>query len=152
MIAWLAELAGSARITHRVLADAGVVVVEVADPLRVQDVEALATVVDGWLTDHPSLHGLVLHARAFPGWENIGGLIKHLLVVLDHHRRIDKVALAVDGLWPVRPPPVPSTSSTLRYADSAMPTSTQQWRGRAPRSNEGDDSARTNAPSARRHR
>jgi hypothetical protein len=96
-IAWLAELPGSARITHRVLADAGVVVVEAADPLRVQDVEALAAVVDGWLTDHPSLHGLVLHARAFPGWENIGGLIKHLRFVLDHHRRIDKVALAVDG-------------------------------------------------------
>jgi hypothetical protein len=96
-IAWLTSLPGGPGITHRVLADAGVVVVEVAEPLRVQDVEALATVVDGWLTDHPSLHGLVVHARAFPGWENVGGLVRHLRFVVGHHRHVDRIALAVDG-------------------------------------------------------
>ena len=72
-------------------------VVEVAEPLRVQDVEALATVVDGWLAEHPTLHGLVLHARTFPGWENVGGLVRHLRFVIGHHRHVDRVALAVDG-------------------------------------------------------
>src|SRR5262245_33523689 len=69
-IAWLTGLPAGPHITHRVLTDAGVVVVEVAEPLRVQDVEALATIVEGWLAEHPTLHGLVLHACAFPGWEN----------------------------------------------------------------------------------
>ncbi len=96
-IAWLAGLPAAPSITHRVLAEAGVVVVEVAEPLRVQDVDALATVVDGWLTEHPTLHGLVVHARAFPGWENVGGLVRHLRFVLGHHRHVERVALAVDG-------------------------------------------------------
>ncbi len=96
-VAWLEGLPAGPSITHRVLADAGVVVVEVAEPLRVEDVEALATVVDGWLAEHPALHGLVLHARAFPGWENVGGLVRHLRFVVGHHRHVDRVAFAVDG-------------------------------------------------------
>ena len=96
-IAWLTGLPAGPAITHQVLADAGVVVVEVVEPLRVQDVETLATVVDGWLAEHPTLHGLVLHAHAFPGWENVGGLVRHLRFVIGHHRHVDRVGLAVDG-------------------------------------------------------
>jgi stage II sporulation SpoAA-like protein len=96
-IAWLTGLPATPAITHRVLTEAGVVVVEVAEPLGVADVEALATVVDGWLAEHPTLHGLVLHAHAFPGWENVGGLVRHLRFVIGHHRHVDRVALAVDG-------------------------------------------------------
>jgi hypothetical protein len=96
-VTWLTGLPGGPTITHRVLTDVGVVVVEVAEPLRAQDVEALATVVDGWLAEHPTLHGLVVHARAFPGWENVGGLVRHLRFVIGHHLHVDRVALAVDG-------------------------------------------------------
>lgn len=96
-ITWLQALPGAPRITHRVLPTADVVVVEVTDPLQVQDVQELATVIDGQLTELPSLHGLVLHATAFPGWENIEGLVAHLRFVLEHHKRIDRIAMAVDG-------------------------------------------------------
>ena len=81
-IAWLENLSGKPTITHRVLPDAGLVVVEVVEPLRIQDVEELATVVNGWLTQHSSLHGLV----------------QHLQFIIGHHRHLDRVvALAVDG-------------------------------------------------------
>jgi SpoIIAA-like len=96
-VAWLAGLPGGPSITHRVLSDTGVVVVEVVEPLRVQDIDELATLVDGWLTEHPTLPGLVLHARAFPGWENVSGLVRHLRFIVGHHRHLDRVALAVDG-------------------------------------------------------
>jgi hypothetical protein len=39
----------------------------------------------------------VLHARAFPGWENIDGLLHHIRFVRDHHRKVRRVALAVDS-------------------------------------------------------
>jgi hypothetical protein len=39
----------------------------------------------------------VLHARAFPGWENVGGLVGHLRFVIGHHRHVDRLGLAVDG-------------------------------------------------------
>lgn len=96
-IAWLAGLPCRPSITHRVLPEAGVVVVEVTEPLRVQDIDELATLVDGWLAEHPTLHGLVLHARAFPGWENLSGLVRHLRFVVGHHRQVDRLGLAVDG-------------------------------------------------------
>jgi len=38
-----------------------------------------------------------VHARAVPGWENLAALLRHLRFVHDHHRRIGRVALAVDG-------------------------------------------------------
>lgn len=96
-VAWLQGLSSRPTITHRVLPDAGVVVVEVTEPLRAEDVEELATVVDGWLAEHTTLHGLVLHARTFPGWKNVGGLARHLQFIVGHHRHLDRVALAVDG-------------------------------------------------------
>ena len=96
-IAWLQGLSSRPTISHRVVPEAGVVVVEVVEPLRAQDVEELASVVDGWLTEHATLHGLVLHARAFPGWQNVGGLVQHLQFIIGHHRHLDRVALAVDG-------------------------------------------------------
>jgi hypothetical protein len=72
-------------------------VVEVTEPLRAQDFEALTATADTWLATHDVLPGVVLHARAFPGWENIGGLLRHVRFVRDHHRDVRRVALAVDG-------------------------------------------------------
>ncbi|HVZ21683.1 MAG TPA: STAS/SEC14 domain-containing protein, partial [Vicinamibacterales bacterium] len=33
----------------------------------------------------------------FPGWENLGTLLRHVRFVRDHHRLVRRVALAVDG-------------------------------------------------------
>ncbi|MHA6794241.1 STAS/SEC14 domain-containing protein [Pseudonocardia bannensis] len=96
-VAWLTALPGAPRITHRLIGEAGVVVVEVGAPLSVVDIDALATVVDEWLATHASLHGLVLNARVVPGWDSLSALVRHLRFVLGHSRRVDKVAFAVDG-------------------------------------------------------
>jgi hypothetical protein len=66
--AWLAALPERASVSIRLVADAGVVVVEVAEPLRTADLDALATTVDTWLATHETLQGVVVHARAVPGW------------------------------------------------------------------------------------
>jgi hypothetical protein len=98
-IAWLQTLPEHPGITHRILteAGAGIVVVEATGPLRVPDFDALALTIDSWLEHHAELQGLVLHARAFPGWENLTALVGHLRFVRDHHHAIAKVALALDG-------------------------------------------------------
>ena len=61
------------------------------------DFDALGLTVDAWLETHAELRGLVLHTTAFPGWENIGGLVRHIRFVRDHHRKIGRVAIVVDG-------------------------------------------------------
>jgi SpoIIAA-like len=96
-IKWLSSMPEQPAIEHRLIPESQVVVVEVSRPLRSPDFDALGMTVDSWLETHDQLAGLVLHARAFPGWENIGGLVRHIRFVRDHHRRIRRVALVVDG-------------------------------------------------------
>lgn len=95
-ISWLQGLPGTFRVRTRLLDD-GVVVAEADGPFRVQDVDVLAAAVDGYLADHPTLHALVVHAATVPGWANLAALRAHLQFVAHHHRRIDRVAVAVDG-------------------------------------------------------
>ncbi|GAB7028693.1 STAS/SEC14 domain-containing protein [Streptomyces sp. NPDC021749] len=94
---WLASLPEGPGISHRLLAESRVLVVEVERPLRAADFDALALTADGWLRTHDELAGVVIHAREFPGWENIGSMIRHVRFVRDHHRKVRKIALAADS-------------------------------------------------------
>ena len=96
-VAWLVSLPEVAAISHRLLPGSGVIVVEVNQPLRSQDFDALAATADTWIEAHGSLQGLVIHAREFPGWENFGSLVRHLRFVRDHHRKVKRIALAADA-------------------------------------------------------
>ena len=82
------DMAGTLAADHRVL------VVEVSQPLRAQDFDALSATADAWIDANGELPGIVIHAREFPGWENLGSLIRHLRFVRDHHRRVGRVAPA----------------------------------------------------------
>ena len=57
----------------------------------------IAAEVDGWLGEHRDLPGLVLHARTFPGWENLSGLLHHIRFVAGHQGRIERLALVLDS-------------------------------------------------------
>jgi hypothetical protein len=84
-------------LNFRILADRGVLVIEPHAQLRAEDFDALTAAVDTWIesTAHP-LQGIVIHARAFPGWENLGSLLRHVRFVRDHHRRVQRVAIATE--------------------------------------------------------
>jgi hypothetical protein len=93
---WLRSLPEGPAVSHRLLPE-GVLVVEVRQALRAQDFDALAATADGWIESHGDLQGIVIHARTFPGWENLGGLIRHVRFVRDHQRRVRRAALASDS-------------------------------------------------------
>ncbi|MBN0047581.1 STAS/SEC14 domain-containing protein [Streptomyces actuosus] len=94
---WLASLPEGPGVSHRLVPDSQVLVIEVEQPLRVQDFEALSQTADSWLATHDDLPGVVIHAREFPGWENVGSLLRHARFVRDHHREVRRVALAADS-------------------------------------------------------
>ncbi|HXJ83683.1 MAG TPA: STAS/SEC14 domain-containing protein, partial [Candidatus Methylomirabilis sp.] len=50
-----------------------------------------------WIEAHGELRGLVVHAREFPGWENLESLVRHLRFVRDHHRSVRRVAVSAGG-------------------------------------------------------
>ncbi len=95
-VAWLRSLPEGAAVSHRLLPESGVIVVEVKQALRAQDFDALAFTADAWIEAHGDLQGLVIHAREFPGWENLGSFLRHVRFVRDHHRKVRRIALAAD--------------------------------------------------------
>lgn len=96
-IAWLSSLPAESGISHRLVTESGIIVVEVKHSLRAQDFDALALAADTWIEAHGTLQGIVIHAREFPGWENLGSLVRHIQFVRDHHRNVRRIALAADA-------------------------------------------------------
>jgi hypothetical protein len=96
-VAWLGSVPHEVGLTHQLLSDVGVLLIEPKGPLHAQDFDALATTVDPWIESHGRLQGVVVHTATFPGWQNFGSLVRHVQFVRDHHRKVHRIALAVDG-------------------------------------------------------
>lgn len=96
-VSWLASLPEEAAVTHRLLTDPGVVVVSIEKPLRVQDLREVTESVESVIETQGRLTGLVIHARRFPGWQNVSGLLAHVRFVLGHKDEIVRLAIASDG-------------------------------------------------------
>ena len=77
--------------------DFGILVLKPEGPLEAADFKALAGRVDAYLDRHGKLRGVMLYARVFPGWKDLGALAAHLQFVRLHHHRIEKVAVVADG-------------------------------------------------------
>lgn len=95
-IAWLAALPASAAITVSLDESTGVVTAEVTETLRIEDFEKLAATVDPWMHEKGELTGLVLHLRRFPGWANIGSLLRHIQFVLRHQGKVSRIAIVTE--------------------------------------------------------
>ena len=94
---WLASLPDDATVSARLIPEAGVIVVEVRQALRSQDFDEIALTADPWIESHGHLDGIVIHAKEFPGWENLGAFLRHVRFVRDHQKKVSRVALAVDS-------------------------------------------------------
>lgn len=73
------------------------VVVEPKGKLRAEDFDALETDVDNWLeSSGGTIQGLVVRAPEFPGWRDLGTALRHTRFVRNHHRKVRRLAWAVD--------------------------------------------------------
>ena len=84
-------------LEHKLLKDAGVLVVRPKEPLSTEDFAALAAEADSYIERNGALNGLMICAEKFPGWENLEGAVSHFKFVRDHHRKIAKVAFVSDS-------------------------------------------------------
>jgi len=96
-LGWLGAQADPKNFVYQLLESRDLLIVEPHGKLGVESFEALAATVDPWLEAGHELRGLVVHARKFPGWETIGAFLRHVHFVREHHRKIQRVALCVDG-------------------------------------------------------
>jgi SpoIIAA-like len=84
-------------LKHELDAGEGILVVRPEDPLTAADFETLTTQVDDYIHRNGTLKGLMIVAKAFPGWEDVAGFVSHFRFVKDHHRIIKKVAIVSDS-------------------------------------------------------
>jgi hypothetical protein len=94
---WLVDLPLGTGFSFRLVPDSGVAIAEVQRPLRPADIDTMAATLDEWCAEHGRLTGLVVSAPAFPGWENLAALLRHVALVASHQRRIERIAVVVDG-------------------------------------------------------
>jgi hypothetical protein len=84
-------------IKHHVMETEGILVIEPMSALSAEDFRDLASSVDAYLAEHRTLHGMLIHAQHFPGWESFAGLAAHLKFVREHHKRIERIAIVTDS-------------------------------------------------------
>jgi SpoIIAA-like len=62
-----------------------------------KDFEELAKAVDPQIEATGELGGLIIDARAFPGWDSFGAMLTHFRFLRDHQKHINKVAVVTDS-------------------------------------------------------
>ncbi|QNK67240.1 STAS/SEC14 domain-containing protein [Variovorax sp. PAMC26660] len=75
----------------------GILVLKPSAPLSKEDFGGLSAVVDGYLSDHAKLRGVLIRSKGFPGWESFGGFTAHMHFVRDHHKEVDRIAIVTDS-------------------------------------------------------
>ena len=93
-------------LDYSIMTQEGILVVKPKGPLSKEDFGGLAAAADSYLSDHAKLHGVLVQAKGFPGWENFGGFAAHMHFVRDHHRKVERVAIVTDS-------PVASVAESL---------------------------------------
>jgi hypothetical protein len=83
-------------LNHELGRDDGILVVKPEEPIAAADFTTLASHVDAYLEQHGALRGVLIHARAFPGWKDFDALLAHQKFIKEHHRKIGKVAVVAD--------------------------------------------------------
>jgi len=75
----------------------GVLTLAPSGPLTAANFEAVASEVDPYIVEHGALRGVLIHARAFPGWESFAAFLGHLGFVRDHASKVRRLAFASDS-------------------------------------------------------
>ncbi|TCT06336.1 STAS/SEC14 domain-containing protein [Paralcaligenes ureilyticus] len=85
-------------INYELQHDKGILVLHPEGPLEAADFISIASQVDTYLAGHGKLHGVLIHAKSFPGWKNFAAMLAHLKFLKEHIQRIEKVAVVADGV------------------------------------------------------
>ena len=84
-------------LNHKLLLPEGILVLEPDAPLQAADFEGLAHEIDPYIAEHGKLPGLMIHARAFPGWANLDAFLAHMRFIESHHQKIHRLAVVTNS-------------------------------------------------------
>jgi tRNA U38,U39,U40 pseudouridine synthase TruA len=116
-------------LQHELLRDRGILILKPDGALRAEDFTALTADVDPYIEQNGKLHGLMIEAPSFPGWENFAALLSHLRFVRDHHRQIERIAVVTDSALLAAAPKIAShfVSAQVRTFASDSRSAALAW-------------------------
>jgi hypothetical protein len=116
-------------LSHELLENEGILIVRPQGALQAADFEALAREVDPYIERAGALHGLMVEAESFPGWDSFGALVSHLRFVRDHQRFIQKIAVVSDSAILNIAPRIVShfVQAQVRHFDYADRSEALEW-------------------------
>jgi hypothetical protein len=88
---------GQHRLKHQLLLPEGILILEPEAPLEAADFEGLVREIDPYIAKHGKLSGLLIHAKAFPGWANPEAFLAHMQFIKSHHQKIVRLAMVTDS-------------------------------------------------------
>jgi hypothetical protein len=75
----------------------GILIVTPEDRLSEADFQSISAIADPYIEANGNLNGILIHAKAFPGWQNFGAIVSHFQFVKGHHKHVSKVAAVSDS-------------------------------------------------------
>lgn len=75
----------------------GILVLRPSASLSKEDFAGPGAAVNDYLSDHAKLRGVLIHSKGFPRWESFGGFAAHMRFVREHHKEVERVAIATDS-------------------------------------------------------
>ena len=84
-------------LCYSIMQPAGILIIRPNAPLSKDDFRDLRVEVDRYLEIHTKLHGVLIQAKVFPGWENLGGFRAHIEFVRSHRDQIERIAVVTDS-------------------------------------------------------
>jgi len=84
-------------IDHTFDPASAILTIRPSGPLKKEDFENLAREIDPSIERTGDLAGLLIDAKAFPGWDSFGALAAHIRFVRDHHRHVRRIAVVTDS-------------------------------------------------------
>jgi len=84
-------------LNHKLLLPEGTLILEPESPLDAADFVALDHQIDPYIAIHGKLPGLMIHAKAFPGWANLDAFLAHVKFIAGHVQKVQKIAVVSDN-------------------------------------------------------
>ncbi len=84
-------------LRHTLISAEGILILEPSDALETADFAAVVEDIDPYLAKHDSLAGVMIVAKAFPGWLNLEAAISHLQLIENYHQKIKRLAIVSDN-------------------------------------------------------
>ena len=86
-------------LAHQLDRNTGILTLAPSGPIAADDFAAVAADVDPWIAQHGELRGVLVQAKAFPGWEDFAAFLGHVGFVRTHVGKIRRVAICSDSTF-----------------------------------------------------